>query len=449
MFSATLLANVNLPAIFTDNMVLQRNSEVVIWGNASPKEEITLTAEFLNKEFKIITGNDARFSFKIPTGKEGGPYTITIKGYNEVVLRNVMFGEVWLVSGQSNMEMSAAWGIKNGEAEVAKAHHPNIRFFTVPKLSAKFPQNNLFGNWEICTPETMKNFSAIGYFFAERLQEELKNVPIGIICSAWGGSAAELWTPENVFQKQPALLANYQKIGASEYYPTQIGGAYNAMIYPINSYKIKGALWYQGETNTGNPEGHKELLYSMIDSWRKAKGEEFPFYIIQIAPYKGWSDTTARIKNAQRLVSGSISNSGMVITSDLDVIDDIHPKNKKPVGLRMANLVLKKVYQLNKELVENPSFKSVDYRGKRAILKFEFAEGLHSKGKTSSLFEIAGVDGKFFSAMAIIKGNQIILESQKVKNPVNVRYAWSNEAIPDVFNKADLPLSTFTTENFK
>jgi len=442
-------ANIHLPAIFTDNMVLQRNSEVVIWGNANPKEEITLKADFIDKEYKTVTGSDAKFKFTIPTRKEGGPYTITLKGYNEVTLKNVMLGEVWLISGQSNMEYSPAWGMKDADAEVAKANFPNIRFFSVPKLSSAFPQDNFFGNWQVCSPESAKYFSAIGYFFAQKIQEDLKGVPVGIICSAWGGSSAELWTPENVFQENPFLAENYKKLGDSEYYPSQIAGAYNAMIFPINQFKIKGTLWYQGETNAGNPDGYKDLLASMIQSWRKAKNDDFPFYIVQIAKYTGWSDTTVRIQNAQRIVSEKTQNSGLVVTSDLDVTDDIHPKNKKPVGIRMANLVVKNVYNINNGLVESPQFKSVDYKGNKAILNFDFAEGLHFKNGNSKLFEVAGNDGKFVPATTVIKGNQIIVESNEVKEPINVRYAWSNVAVPDLFNKAELPASSFTTENLK
>lgn len=444
-----VFANINLPAIFTDNMVLQRNAEVVVWGNASPKEEITLKADFLDKEYKIVTGNDAVFKFTIPTGKEGGPYTITLKGYNEIKLKNVMLGEVWLISGQSNMEYTPAWGMKDADAEIAKANFPDIRFFTVPKLSSQYPQNNLFGSWIPCDPNTMKNFSAIGYFFAQKLQKDLNGVPIGIISSAWGGSPAELWTPENVFMQNQPLADNYKKLGSSEYYPSQISGAYNAMIYPLNPYKIKGVLWYQGETNTGNPDGYTDLLSSMIQSWRQARGDEFPFYIIQIAKYTGWSDTTVKIQNSQRIVSETVKNSGLIITSDLDRTDDIHPKNKKPVGIRMANLILKNVYGKNNGLVESPRLKNAEYKGNKAILSFDFADGLHFKNKESKLFEIAGADGKFLPATAIIKGNQIILESKEVKNPVNVRYDWSNTAVPDLFNQSELPASSFSTEKMK
>jgi len=444
-----LFANINLPAIFTDNMVLQRNAEIIIWGNANPKEEITLKGDFLDKEYKVVTGNDAVFKFIIPTGKEGGPYTVTLKGYNEVKLKNVMLGEVWLISGQSNMEYTPAWGMKDADAEIAKANFPDIRFFTVPKLSSSYPQNNLFGSWVSCNPDTMKNFSAIGYFFAQKIQENLNGVPVGIISSAWGGSPAELWTPDSVFRQNPQLADNYKKLGSSEYYPSQMSGAYNAMIFPLNPYKIKGALWYQGETNTGNAEGYTDLLSSMIQSWRQAKGEEFPFYIIQIAKYTGWGDTAVKIQNSQRIVSETVKNSGLVITSDLDRTDDIHPKNKKPVGIRMANLILKNVYGKNNGLVESPKLKNVEYKGNKAILSFDFADGLHFKNKESKLFEIAGTEGQFVPATAVIKGNQIILESKEVKNPVNVRYDWSNTAVPDLFNQSELPASSFSTEKMK
>lgn len=184
----------------------------------------------------------------------------------------------------------------------------------------------------------------------------------------------------------------------------------------------------------------------MIQSWRQARGEEFPFYIIQIAKYTGWGDTTVKIQNSQRIVSETVKNSGLVITSDLDRTDDIHPKNKKPVGIRMANLILKNVYGKNNGLVESPKLKNVEYKGNKAILSFDFADGLHFKDKESKLFEIAGTEGQFVPATAVIKGNQIILESKEVKSPVNVRYDWSNTAVPDLFNKSELPASSFSTE---
>lgn len=441
------MANIHLPAIFADGMVLQRNAEVTIWGNADPREEITLKADFLDKEYKVKTANNASFKITFKTPKEGGPYTISLKGYNEVSLKNVMLGEVWLMSGQSNMEMSAAWGIKDGDVEMAKANYPNIRFFTARKSAAEFPQKDIIGNWAICTPENAKHFSAVGYFFAQRLHQELGNVPIGIITSAWGGSAAELWTPQYVFDEKPELKDGFKNLQSNEneYYPTKTSVAYNAMIAPINEYKIAGAAWYQGETNTGNASSYESLLSSMITAWRKEKGYEFPFYIIQLASYKGWGDATAQIKNIQRKVAQSVPQSGLVVISDYSMLDDIHPKDKKPVGIRLANLALTDVYQKN-TTSKFPIWKSVEFKGNKAILTLDFAEGLHFKNKTSDQFEMAGADKKFVKAKAVIKENQIIIEAKEVKTPVFVRYNWGNEALPDLYNKANLPASVYSNE---
>lgn len=440
-------ANIHLPAIFADGMVLQRNSEVTIWGNAEPREEITLKADFLDKEYKVKTSNDATFKITFKTPKEGGPYTISLKGYNEISFKNVMLGEVWLMSGQSNMEMSAAWGIKDGDAEMAKANYPNIRFFAIKKSATAFPQKEIIGNWAYCTPETAKNFSAVGYFFAQRLQQELGAVPIGIICSAWGGSAAELWTPEYVFEENPFLLENFKLLQSkeNEYYPTKISVAYNAMIAPINQYKIAGAAWYQGETNTGNANSYEQLLTSMIGAWRKDKGYEFPFYIIQLASYKGWGDATAQIKNIQRKVSQKVGKSGLVVISDYSMLDDIHPKDKKPVGVRLANLALVDVYQKNIS-GKFPIWKSVDFKGSNAVLTLDFADGLHFTNKYSDEFELAGADQKFIKAKAYIKGNTVWVEAKELKNPVFVRYNWRNEGLPDLFNKDNLPASIYSNE---
>lgn len=273
-FSAT--ANVTLPNIFGDNMVLQRNSGVKIWGWANPKEEIKLVSSWNNQEYKTVASNLAKWELTIKTPEAGGPYIISIKGYNEVVLKNILIGEVWICSGQSNMEMSASWGIENGDEEVKNAANPNIRFFTVSKSTATSPQNNVLGNWVESTPETMKYFSAVGYFFAKRLREDLKNVPIGLISSNWGGTPAEIWMPEEVIQNNPILLENAKKLSEQEYGPHQPGRAYNAMIAPIVGFKIAGTIWYQGESNVGSLV-YDKTLGALITSWRKNWNDEFPF----------------------------------------------------------------------------------------------------------------------------------------------------------------------------
>jgi len=447
LISSTMMANVTLPNIFGDNMVLQRNAEVKIWGWASPKEEIKLTTSWDNQEYKVVANNQAQWELKIKTPEAGGPFTISIKGYNEVVLKNILIGEVWVCAGQSNMEMSASWGIESGEEEMKNATNPNIRFFTVPKLTATTPQNNLLGNWVESTPETMKNFSAIGYFFAKRLREDLKNVPIGLISSNWGGTPAEIWMPEEVVQNDPVLLENAKKLNEQEYGPRQPGRAYNAMIYPFKGFKIAGTLWYQGESNVGSLV-YDKTLSALITSWRKVWQDEFPFYFVQIAPYKTGSNnfSNVTVRNSQRKILNEVPKTGMVLTSDISDTIDIHPKNKKDVGIRLANLALAETYKVNSNLVNGPLFKNIQIEKNKAIVSFDFADGLHFKNKTSNQFELAGADEIYYPAEATIKNNQVILSSKKVTNPTKVRFAWGNTIQPDLFNKANLPASCFVTE---
>lgn len=447
IFSNTASANVTLPNIFSDNMVLQRNSEVIFWGFANPQEEVVITPSWNNETYKIKASNQAKWEIIIPTPKEGGPYTITIKGYNEIVLKNILIGEVWICSGQSNMEMNASWGIENGDEAVKKATNPNIRFFLVPKLTATTPQNNISGTWTECSPETMKYFSAVSYFFGKRLQEELKNVPIGLISSNWGGTPAEIWMPEEVIQKDAVLLEAAKTRKEESYGPNHPGRAFNAMIYPLTKFKIAGALWYQGESNVGSTV-YDKTLSGLITSWRQLWKYDFPFYYVQIAPYKYGEDHFGGsvIRDAQRKVLQEVPNTGMVITSDISPIDDIHPKDKKSVGIRLANLALANTYKTNIALVNGPLYKVITIEKNKVALTFDYSEGLYFKDKKADLFEVAGVDNVFYKANAVIKNNTVVLQSDKVKAPVKVRYAWKNTDQATLFNKANLPASSFITE---
>lgn len=447
MIFGSAKANVTLPAIFGDNMVLQRNSEVRIWGWANPKEEIKLVSSWNNQEYKTVTSNQAKWELVIKTPEAGGPYTISLKGYNEVVLKNILIGEVWLCSGQSNMEMSASWGIDNGDEEVKNATNPNIRFFTVSKSTALTPQNNVLGNWVESTPETMKYFSAVGYFFAKRLREDLKNVPIGLISSNWGGTPAEIWMSEEVVKNDAVLLENAKKLNEQEYGPHQPGRAYNAMIAPIAGFKIAGTIWYQGESNVGSLV-YDKTLSALITSWRKAWNDEFPFDFVQIAPYKTGTNnfSNVTVRNSQRKILKEVSKTGMVLTSDISDTIDIHPKNKKSVGIRLANLALADTYKVNSNLVNGPLFKEIKVEKNKVTVSFDYAEGLYFKDKKSNQFEVAGADDVFYPADALIKNNQVILTSKKVLSPVKVRFAWGNTIQSDLFNKANLPASCFTTE---
>jgi sialate O-acetylesterase len=447
MICVSVKANITLPNIFGDNMVLQRNSEVKIWGWANPKEEIKLVSGWNNQEYKTVANNQAKWELTIKTPEAGGPYTISIKGYNEVVLKNILIGEVWVCSGQSNMEMSASWGIENGDEEVKNAANSNIRFFTVSKSTALTPQNNVLGNWVESTPETMKYFSAVGYFFAKRLREDLKNVPIGLISSNWGGTPAEIWMPEEVVQNDPVLLENAKKLNEQEYGPHQPGRAYNAMIAPITGFKIAGTIWYQGESNVGSLV-YDKTLSALIASWRKAWNDEFPFYFVQIAPYKNGTNnfSNVTVRNSQRKILKEVPKTGMVLTSDISDTIDIHPKNKKSVGIRLANLALAETYKVNSNLVNGPLFKEIKTNKNKVTVSFDYAEGLYFKDKKSNQFEVSDTDGIFYPAEASIKNNEVILTSKKVSNPVKVRFAWGNTIQSDLFNKVNLPASCFTSE---
>jgi sialate O-acetylesterase len=447
IFSYAASANVTLPNIFSDNMVLQRNSEVTIWGFASPQEEVVITPSWNNETYKVKASNQAKWEIIIPTPKEGGPYTITIKGYNEIILKNILIGEVWICSGQSNMEMNASWGIDNGDEAVKNAVNPNIRFFLVPKLTATTPQNNISGTWTECSPETMKYFSAVGYFFGKRLQEELKNVPIGLISSNWGGTPAEIWMPEEVIQNDAVLLEAAKTRKEESYGPNQPGRAFNAMIYPLTKFKIAGALWYQGESNVGSTV-YDKTLSALITSWRKLWKYDFPFYFVQIAPYKYGEDHFggAVIRDAQRKVLQEVPNTGMIVTSDISTAEDIHPKDKKSVGIRLANLALANTYKTNTTLVNVPLYKGISVEKNKIIVTFDYADGLYFKDKKADLFEVAGSDNVFYKAVAVIKNNGVIVQSDKVKAPVKVRYAWKNTDQSTLFNKANLPASSFISE---
>lgn len=447
ILSNAAIANITLPNVFSDNMVLQRNTEVKIWGWANPQEEVVISPDWTNEKYTIKANNQAMWEILIPTPKEGGPYTINIKGYNEIVLKNILIGEVWLCSGQSNMEMSASWGIKNGDEEVKKATNSNIRFFQVPKLTATAPQNNLSGTWEKCTPETMKYFSAVAYFFAQRLQDELKNVPIGLISSNWGGTPAEIWIPEKVVTQDAVLLASAKELKEQSYGPNQPGRAFNAMIHPLTGFKIAGAIWYQGESNVGSTV-YDKTLSALIASWRALWKYEFPFYFVQIAPYQYGEDNFSGviIRDAQRRVMQEVPNTGMIVTTDISTTDDIHPKDKKTVGIRLANLALANTYETNRNLVNGPLFKNTETNKNRIQVNFDYAKGLYFKDKKTTQFEIAGSDNIFYKAEALIKNNAVILKSDKVKRPLKVRFVWKNTAQSELFNEAHLPASSFISE---
>jgi len=447
-FSLNALANVSLPAIFADHMVLQQNQEVVLWGWAKPYEEIKVVASWDNNELRFVADNQANWSLKLITPLAGGPYQIKIKGYNEIVLNDVLIGEVWLCSGQSNMEWTPRAGIEGGEKEIKNANFSEIRLFTVDVRSAANPQNDLGGKWLVCSPETMIDFSAIGYFFGKQIYQEL-NVPVGMINASWGGTPAEVWIPTDSVNQNPVLAAAAQKLNERMWCPVKPGRTYNAMIAPLIPFKIAGVLWYQGETNTDNPLTYKELFSTLIQTWRSLWGYEFPFYYFQIAPFKYETpEVGAIVRDAQRRTL-TVPNTGMVVISDIGNIEDIHPRNKKDAGNRLANLALNKTYGKSGIAIYGPLYKDYKIEKNKIRIYFDYADGLNAKGGKPINFEIAGEDQKFYPADAEIQGGTVVISSPKVKAPVAVRFAWDNTATPNLFNSAGLPASCFRTDNWE
>ncbi|PRY09947.1 sialate O-acetylesterase [Pontibacter ummariensis] len=439
---------VTLPAIFSDHMVLQQNAEVIIWGSAKAGEEVTVTGSWDNKSVTTKANNLAKWSVKLNTPPAGGPYTVTVKGYNTIVINDVLTGEVWLASGQSNMEWSAAAGIENAEQEIPKANYPAIRFFSVVHQTADGPQLDVKGEWVVSTPETMKHFSAVAYFFGRELHQEL-GVPVGLINSSWGGTPGEVWVSPETIAKDPVLKEAAATQEEVQWGPVQPGKAYHAMIAPLIPYRIAGALWYQGESNTNAPEAYATLLPALIHNWRSEWGYEFPFYFVQIAPYKDYGPQAGAIlRDAQRR-SLKVPNTGMVVVSDIGNNDDIHPRNKIDVGKRLANLTLHKTYGKTERPASGPLYREMKVEGRKVRLFFDYADqGLVSKGKELTNFQIAGEDRQFVDAKAKIEGNTVVVQAKSVKNPTAVRFEWRNAVEPSLFNKAGLPASSFRTDNW-
>ena len=444
-------AKVRLPSVFSSNMVLQQNKEVVIWGWASPAEKVKITGSWNNQSVETTTSRGAKWKALIQTPSAGGPFTITIEGQSTIMLENVLIGEVWVCSGQSNMESSATHGysFNNAKEEIANSDYPNIRLFHVEKATSDSRQEDLTGTWTVCRPETMKTFSGVAYFFGRELNQKL-DVPIGLIHSSWGGTAAEVWTDKEVINADPELLVNSSNLPVYDQWPRKSGTVFNAMIAPIIPFAIAGVIWYQGETNTVAPIGYRKLFPAMIQDWREKWKQDFPFYYVQIAPYKYDKPYVGVLLREAQLKSMFVPNTGMVVISDIGDIEDIHPTNKQDVGYRLAQWALAKNYDRSDIVYSGPIYKEMKKEGKKIRLYFDFAEtGLLAKGGELTHFEIAGEDRQFVPAKAKISGSIVEVSNKKIKEPIAVRFAWDNIAEPNLFNTEKLPASAFRTDDWE
>jgi sialate O-acetylesterase len=348
------------------------------------------------------------------------------------------------------MEMHYGWGLPDIKAELPVSANNNIRFFTIPKTTSNNPQDNCMGEWMTCDSNTLKRFSAVGYFFGKQLNSKLK-VPIGLINTSWGGTPAEVWTREDAINNDPVLRTAAGKQMPNNGWPYDPGIVFNAMIAPITSFNIAGAIWYQGEGNTIAPDSYGRLLTTMIDTWRKAWGKEMPFYYVQIAPFTYGNKYISSIVREQQTKSMTYPNVGMVVITDLvDNIADIHPKNKHDVGYRLANWALAETYHQGGITYKSPQYESMEVNKDKAIISFRNApKGLMIKGKTPTEFSIAGKDKVFYPADAKIdENNKIIVWSPRVPQPAAVRFAFSNTARANLFSKEGLPVNSFRTDDW-
>ncbi|HUH45887.1 MAG TPA: sialate O-acetylesterase [Arenibacter sp.] len=448
----TSYAEIWLPSILSDNMVLQQESNVTIWGwTTATSEKITVYGTW-NHEKVIAEAHQGVWSLQLPTPKAGGTYSIMVEGHEKLEIKNVLVGEVWLGSGQSNMQWSPKAGLENAPEEIKNANYPEIRFFQVLQQISDTPQDQLKGKWVVCTPETMADFSSVAYFFGRELHQKL-GIPVGLINSSWGGTPVEVWLQKERITGDAELKKAAEKLNNVAWWPNAPGAAYNAMIHPITKFDIAGWIWYQGESNRVDPASYYRSFPLMIKSWREEWGKDLPFYFVQIAPYK-YEDpkgtSAAEVRDAQLFTMKNVPNTGMVVTNDIGNLEDIHPINKQDVGHRLALWALAKTYGKGDLTFSGPLYRSMVVKNKSIVLSFDHAEkGLIQKGKELREFYIAGDDQIFHKAKARIEGSTVTVSSPKVKNPTAVRFAFTDGALPNLFNSAALPASAFRTDDWE
>ncbi|HLD54240.1 MAG TPA: sialate O-acetylesterase [Sediminibacterium sp.] len=447
-------AQTAMPSLFSNDMVLQQQTMTALWGTDKPGTKIMITGSWGNSA-TTITSKDGHWRLKIQTPIAGGPYTMNIKGTKTLSFKNVLIGEVWLCSGQSNMEMPLK-GFNNqpiyGSNEaILNATNPNIRFYTSPRNISITPLYDAKSEWKTASPENAPNFSATAYFFAKKIQSIL-NIPVGIIHTSWGGSSIESWMDAQ-------SLASFKNKKIPEALPVKDPNKvptvmYNGMLHPFIGYAIKGALWYQGETNRDNAYEYKDLFTKMINEWRNQWQQgDFPFYFVQIAPYLPGNANSAFLREAQLQTMLAVKNTGMAVTLDIGEQNLIHPPNKELVGNRLAYWALAKEYNVKGIAYSGPIYhqmeKTTDHK---IILSFHHADlGFSGFGKPFIDFEIAGEDKIFHPAQVKInpeKKSSLIIWNDSIKNPLSVRYAFKSWAVGSLYNIQGLPASSFRTDEW-
>jgi sialate O-acetylesterase len=458
-------ADVKVPSIFSSHMVLQQKQRNKVWGTASPNEDITVTLGLKSKTTKA--DGAGRWSLVLdPLAATSTPQVMTIKGENTITLNDILVGEVWICSGQSNMQWDVVVA-NDADLELLTATDPLLRLITVPLLGTQEPNDDFRGNWALCTPASATHFSAVGYFFGRQLRQTL-GVPVGLIDNAWGGSACEAWIRRDLLENDPKykpMIERWEAIEKQKSNRAQLtgnarpGNIYNGTLKPTIGYGIKGVIWYQGETNAGRAYQYRELFPLMIKSWRDEWGiGDFSFYWVQLADFLSEkaepSDSAwAELREAQTMTMAKLPNTGQAVIIDLGEGKDIHPRNKQGVAKRLARWALARDYGL-KLPYQSPTYKSMTVKDGKVTLTFDsVGNGLKTFDVAEARgFTIAGEDRKFYRAKAKIVGqhhDQVEVSADEVSKPVAVRYAWADNPVCNLYGNGDLPVTPFRTDDWK
>lgn len=445
-------------SVFTDNLIFQQNSRVKVWGFASAGSSLRLAASWNGKVQFVESDSSGKWMAELDTPAGSfKPYRLTLSGNGQTVtLENILIGEVWLCSGQSNMEMIMSndpqWNlfVENATEEIAVADYPEIRFITVQRNESFVPLDEVRSEgWKVCSPQSVGKLSAVAYYFARKLLSRLE-VPVGLIVDSYGGSPIQSWIPEGeskkpLYDKEYRTLQEAKCKGVAKPEYNMLSGLYNAMLHPVAGYGIRGWLWYQGESNVGDADRYISMMEDLVRSWRKGWKADLPFYYVQIAPfqYPGYQkEKWAELADAQTRALLSIPNTGMAVTADLGDSTNIHPGKKKQVGERLALLALANTYGRNVQCQSPVLSKLTQERG---ALKAEFRfayKGLHLKGNHHE-FEISSDGHTYYKAAISIKGKYVWLRSSEVSSPRYVRYGWRDACVSTLYNSENLPLGPF------
>ncbi len=456
LIALTIQAEVHLPRFFSDNMVLQQQAECNLWGTADKGKTVSITTSWNNKTYTVKAGKDGKFEAKVQTPEAGGPYDITLSDGKAITLKNILIGEVWICSGQSNMEMQMKGfkqqPVEGTTEELLRCKDNQLRLFTVKRHASLTPVDDVIGQWNEAYSATVRDFSATAYYFGRALRSAL-GVPVGLIATSWGGSACEAWMNADWLKAFPKVKQTITEEDVKKLQQRCPTALYNGQLKPLIGYSMRGAIWYQGEDNVPRYDFYAPLLKAMVQGWRADwKQGEFPFYYCQIAPYDysliNWKGSQL-LREQQMKAESMIPNARMAVLMDAGLEYGIHPRKKRQAGERLALLALANTYKV-KGLPEFAIYKEVEFKNDTAVIAFDRSKEwvYFEHGTTSKNFEVAGADKVFHPATKVwVSRNRVYVKCDDVKQPAAVRYAFKDWADGDLMHDG-LPVSSFRTDNW-